>query len=172
MCTRMCGDQLKTSLLSLHSGRHFRDAPPRPLHHLPAFRPGKEGVSVRSEWHTWNPSADVTVSELGETRAAGRVCGQGPSFRGSTGRSFSVHFSLLHLVSSTKNEIPSSAPQKANITPPLRLEYFLYLITSINYWIQKSSDMTAWTWCICFKAAITRALNGGERWTASSSGWI
>lgn len=62
---------------------------------------GKEGVSVRSEWHTWNPSADVTVSELRETRALSRVCGQGPSFRDSTGRSFSMHFSLLHFISST-----------------------------------------------------------------------
>lgn len=71
-----------------------------PLHQPSTFRRGR-GVSVRSEWHTCNPSADVIVSELGETRAAGWVCGQGPSFRDATGQSFSMHFSLLHFVSST-----------------------------------------------------------------------
>lgn len=59
------------------------------------------GVSMRSEWHTGVPAADVTVSELRDTGAVGSGRGQGPSFRESTGPSFSVHFSLLHYVSST-----------------------------------------------------------------------
>lgn len=61
---------------------------------------GKRSISeVRVTYA--GPSADVTVSELRETRAVGSECGQGPSFRDAMGPSFSVHFSLLHLVSST-----------------------------------------------------------------------
>lgn len=61
---------------------------------------GKRSISEVRVTYT-NPSADVTVSELGKTRAAGWIRGQGPLFRDCTGQSFSVHFSLLHFISST-----------------------------------------------------------------------
>lgn len=143
-----------------------------PLHHLWTFRRGR-GVSVRSEWHTripqrtsqfrswekWERRADFVDKGLHSETAQGNL---------SACTSHSTTWSPPRRTGS------HPLHQRTDITASLTLEYFLYLITAINYRIQKSSDMKIGTWLIvlivCFKAAFACALNGGERWTVSSGG--
>lgn len=106
-CAHTCaGSDWKQVFFSLRSGRDFQDVPPRIL--ITSRRSSREAEYQWGQSDIHGAVADVTVSELRETRAVGSECGQGPSFRDSTGPSFSVHFSLLHLVSSMYNGSSSS----------------------------------------------------------------
>lgn len=134
MCAQSCalGDPLKTSCLSLRSGRKFQDVPSR--------IPITSGGSTREAEYQWGQS-DIRGSlrgrhsfgaerdESGGLRMWTRAFIQrrhGAIFQRAL---LTPSLSLLHI---ERDLILWSMPQRANIKA---FDYFLYLITSINYWI-------------------------------------
>lgn len=133
-CTRMCGDPLKTRFFSFTFRTRLSRRSTSHSYHLSTFKQGS-GVSVRSEWHTWSRrgrhSFGAERDESGGLRMWTRAFIQRLHRAIFQRALLTPSLSLLHV---QRELIVWPTPQRANIKV---FKYSLYLITSINYKIQK-----------------------------------